>query len=195
MPWEKTFDVEEVTEKAMLVFWSKGFQATSISDLVAGMGINKGSLYNAFGSKKALFDRALLKYDNEHRRARLSEFSRIENSIDALGALFDDFIEESIADTEFKGCMLINTALDLPNLDPDIRVKVTSAITDFEMFFETLIIRGQERYEIPKNIDPKPKSKALMALVVGLRVMVRGVFSTQDLYAVKNEALKSISMT
>ncbi|MGB1215804.1 MAG: TetR/AcrR family transcriptional regulator, partial [Pikeienuella sp.] len=55
MPWEKSFDLDDATDKAAAVFWAKGYEATSISDLVAAMGINKGSLYNAFGDKRRLF--------------------------------------------------------------------------------------------------------------------------------------------
>ncbi len=63
MPWEKSFDEEVAIEKAMLVFWEKGFEPASIADLLEGTGLNRGSLYNAFGGKQQLFVKALLKYD------------------------------------------------------------------------------------------------------------------------------------
>ena len=67
MPWEKSFDEELALEKAMEVFWSRGFDSASIAELIAQTGINRGSLYNAFGGKQPLFVRTLLKYDRERR--------------------------------------------------------------------------------------------------------------------------------
>lgn len=192
MPWEKSFDLDETTDRAMRVFWSKGYEATSISDLTKGMGINKGSLYNAFGSKKALFDRAFLKYDRENRRATLMQLSEVEDTMEAVRMLFDGLIDETRADQDRKGCFLVNTALDLPNHDPDVRAMVTSALGDFETFFEKLIIRGQQQQQIPGDIDPKSKAKVLLSLVVALRVLARGVFEADDLIAIRNEALSSL---
>ncbi len=75
MPWEKTFDIDEATDKAIEVFWKKGYEATSMSDLTQAMQINKGSLYNAFGSKKALFDRALARYASHWVMYNVTDFS------------------------------------------------------------------------------------------------------------------------
>jgi TetR/AcrR family transcriptional repressor of nem operon len=55
MPWEKSFNEETALEKAMQVFWEKGFEPASIADLLEGTGLNRGSLYNAFGGKQQLF--------------------------------------------------------------------------------------------------------------------------------------------
>ena len=55
MPWEKTFDIDEAIDRATEVFWAKGYEATSLADLIKATGVNKGSFYNAFGSKKKLF--------------------------------------------------------------------------------------------------------------------------------------------
>jgi TetR/AcrR family transcriptional repressor of nem operon len=73
MPWEETFDIDEATDKATEVFWKKGYEATSMADLIEAMQINKGSQYNAFGSKKEIFDRALVRYDQKNRAAKIAE--------------------------------------------------------------------------------------------------------------------------
>ena len=73
MPWEKNFDLDKATDKAIQVFWKKGYEGTSMSDLIDAMGINKGSLYNAFGSKDELFNRALLRYDQLNRQEALKQ--------------------------------------------------------------------------------------------------------------------------
>lgn len=115
MPWEKSFDPEEAVDRAQKVFWAKGYEATSLSDLTDGMGINKGSLYNAFGSKKALFMRALLEYDRDNRQKSLTQLEAIDDPVIAVTTLFDGLIAETMADSEKKGCLLVNTALELPH--------------------------------------------------------------------------------
>lgn len=71
MPWEKQFDVDDALTKAMHAFWARGYEATSIRDLVDRMGINRGSIYATFGDKRSLFIQALRHYDTRHREAWL----------------------------------------------------------------------------------------------------------------------------
>jgi TetR/AcrR family transcriptional repressor of nem operon len=193
MPWEKAFDLDEATDKAIAVFWQKGYEATSISDLVAGMEINKGSLYNAFGSKKALFDRALLRYDQNNRQKFLRELEALEDPRVAIATLFDGLIAETGADIENRGCFLINTALELPNQTADVKNMVTSALYEFEGFFKRMILKGREKGSIPADIDAEAASKSILALVVGLRVLARGTYDAESLRGLKAGAMKLIS--
>src|SRR3990172_4160519 len=113
MPWEKSFDEDEAVGKAMKVFWEKGFEPASITDLIAGTGITRGSLYNAFGGKEQLFVKALQKYDKDNRRAILAEMEAMDDPKRAIAALFDGLVADTVADTEKKGCFLVNTASEL----------------------------------------------------------------------------------
>ena len=193
MPWVKDFDVDVALDRAVRVFWAKGYEATSISDLAEGMQINKGSLYNAFGSKKELFKQALLKYDRENRQASLSQLETMEDPVAAIRTLFDSLIKESQTDAERKGCLLVNTALDLPNHTADIQRIVTTALSGFELFFERAIKRGQERGQVPATLKPRQVAKSLLTQVVGLRVLARGVFDARSLRAIRTQALEQIS--
>ena len=193
MPWVKDFDVDAAVDCAMKVFWAKGYEPTSISDLTEAMQINKGSLYNAFGSKKALFMRALLKYDRENRQAALKQLEAMDNPVAAIRTLFDSLIAESEADVERKGCLLVNTALDLPNQSEEVQRMVTAALEDFEQFFLRTIERAQERGEVPAKLDAREAAKSLLTQVVGLRVLARGVFDAKSLKAIGTQALEHIS--
>lgn len=189
MPWEKSFDLDKATDLAMDVFWAKGYEATSISDLTNGMGINKGSLYNAFGNKKALFTRALLKYDRDNRQYALAQLAQLEDPEEAVTALFDGLIAESLADTDKKGCLLVNTAIDLPNHQPDVQDFVTGALGEFEDFFRETLVRGQKDGKIPESLNSDETAKTLLSLVVALRVLARGVFDVTGLTAIRNQAV------
>lgn len=192
MPWEKSFDTDEVLERATAVFWAKGYEATSMADLLAATRINKGSLYNAFGSKKALFTLSLLKYDREQSRGTLARLKAMNDPVAAIEALFDGLIAQSLNDPDKKGCMLINTALDLPNHDEDIVKAVKAGIAEFEAFFVEQLKAGRESGAIPAHVDPKTTAKGLLTLVTGLRVLARGVFDEAGLKAIKAQALDLI---
>lgn len=193
MPWVKDFDVDEAVDRAKEVFWAKGYEATSMADLTKAMRINKGSLYNAFGNKKDLFTRALLKYDRESRQAAIEQLDAVEDPLVAIRTLFDGLVAESLADQERKGCLLINTALDLPNQPEDVQRMITSALEELEAFFQRTIKRAQARGQVPETLDAKETAKSLLTQVVGLRVLARGVFDPESLQVIADQALAQIS--
>jgi TetR/AcrR family transcriptional regulator, transcriptional repressor for nem operon len=193
MPWVKDFDEDVVIDRATKVFWAKGYEATSISDLVEAMQINKGSLYNAFDSKAALFTRALLKYDLENRQAAMEQLEALDSPLQAIKALFDSLVKESSADKERKGCLLVNTALDLPNQPPEIQRIVSSALLDFENFFKRVVKLGQKRGDFASDLDPKETAQWLVSQVVGLRVLARGVFGASGLHAIRSQVLRHLA--
>lgn len=194
MPWEKDFDVEEAVDLAMEVFKAKGYKATSITDLSHAMKLNKGSIYNAYGSKKALFLRALDKYDREKRRAMLTKLSAMEDPLNAIQLLFTGLVEESMTDQTQSGCLLVNTALDLPNHDEDVQKLVKEAMEDFENFFSLQLEKAVESGALPKSFDIKSTAAALLSYIVSIRVLARGVFDRDGLTTLSNQALKLISL-
>ena len=192
MPWEKSFDLDMALDGAIKVFWAKGYEGTSMTDLTDQMGINKGSLYNAFGSKQELFTKALLKYDQDHRQKRLTKLEALDDPVKAISQLFDILIDEGTADDEKKGCLLFNTALELPNHNQEVHQIVDHIIHHLEDFFIRQIELGQRHGDIAKTLNPSETARSLIALIVGFRVLSRGAYTVNDLKAVKNDALKLI---
>ena len=192
MPWEKTFDLDDAIDRATEVFWAKGYEATSLADLLQAIGINKGSFYNAFGSKKKLFTQSLLKYEREQRRDILAELELLEDPVLAINKFFDALIEQSLTDKDKKGCFLVNTALDLPNHDSDIAKAIKKGLKDTESFFERQITLGMQTGSIPEHVNPEVGAKGLLTLLVGLRVLARGVFDQNSLTAIKIQAIDLI---
>lgn len=194
MPWEKTFDLDDATDKAMQVFWKKGYEGTSMADLIKAMQINKGSLYNAFGSKKALFDRALARYDQQSRAVRLAELREWDDPVAAIDAFFSGMIEEAQQDPSCLGCFVINTAQDLPNQPPEVAEIVTTSLNEIEGFFCEMITRGLETGQIAGTLNAAETAKGLLSLFVGLRVLSRGAGSPETLSAVRNSAMALIKV-
>lgn len=188
MPWEKSFDEEVAVEKAMAVFWEKGFASASVSDLLATTGLNKGSLYNAFGDKRKLFTRALLKYDNLQREGTISWLEGLNDPRQAIIAAFDWILEETLNDSGKKGCFIFNTAMELGTHDDEIHTIVTNSLDNIETFFRQCIEQAQDRGQIAADIDPIGTSKALLSMAISLRVLARGAYTPESLQAIVDQA-------
>ena len=193
MPWEKSFDEQAAIAKAMNVFWEKGFEPASIADLIASTGITRGSLYNAFGGKEQLFVKALLKYDQENRRAALAELEAMDDPKRAIATFFNGIVAETLADTEKKGCFIINTASELATHGEEVNQIVRNGLREVEAFFRRSIEVAQARKDIPASIDPAATAKALLAMLVGIRVLGRGVFEKSALTTIADQALRLIN--
>ncbi len=185
MPWAKDFDEEDAIDLAMAVFWAKGYEGASLNDLTAAMQINKSSLYNAFGSKKDLFMRALLKYDTEVRHAMLSKLQELEDPIEAIRLMFDRVIDESSLDRDTKGCLLINTAFEFREHSAETQAFVAAGLLDIEEFFAGLLERGKARGDVSRDLDSTETAQWLLSQFVGLRVLGRGAMTPTSLQAAR----------
>lgn len=173
MPWVKSFDTDAALGKAMEAFWAHGYEATSIQDLVACMGIQRGSLYAAFGDKRSLFLQALRRYDHLHRRSWTDRLASATSGRAAILAAFEGVIAAVLDEQRSEGCLLVNTALELSPHDAEIAAIVADALREVEGFFRVQIERGQAGGEIAAEVDPQETARALLALLAGLRVFAR----------------------
>ena len=154
MPWEKSFDINHALDKATRLFWSRGYDATSMQALVDQMGINRGSLYDTYGDKRSLFIAALRRYDHQFRRNRLAELERKHTPKAAIEALFKGWIKIALDDPGRSGCFLTNTAHEVAAHDAEIGAIVATSQRDTEKIFVRLIRHGQVSGEISNEIEP-----------------------------------------
>lgn len=173
MPWVKQFDEAEALEKAMQAFWARGYEATSIQDLVDCMGVNRGSLYGAFGDKRALFLKALAHYEAEHRRAWLDALGARHTPRAAILSVFEGAIGAALNDRSRSGCFLVNTAVELSPHDREIARAVAAGLAETEGYFRERIEAGRRAGEIPDRIDAAGTARILLGLLTGLRVLAR----------------------
>ncbi len=173
MPGQRQFDEAEVLDKAMLAFWSRGYEATSIQDLVDCMGLNRGSIYAAFGDKRQLFLKTLVHYEACHRRAWFESLSRRHSPRTAILSVFEGAIGGALTDRDHSGCFLINTAIELSPHDPEVAKAVAKGLRETEGYFRELIEEGQAAGEIPSQVDPERTARTLLGLLSGLRVLAR----------------------
>ena len=193
MPWEKQFNTDDALRKAMEAFWARGYEATSVRDLTACMGINRGSLYATFGDKRALFIQALRHYDTLHRTAWVARLIATRTPKAAIVAVFEEVIASVLEGGSRDGCLLVNTALELSPHDDEIGAIVANALSEMESFFKDRIRAGQESGEIPAPVDPTETARSLLSLFVGLRVLSRSRPEAPLLRSVADQAARMVS--
>ena len=119
----KQFDRGEVLDRAMVLFWKRGYEATSIRDLVAATGINRGSIYATFGDKKRLFLAVLDRYGEKIAKPLMAELADPDPRR-AIERMFDSIIRRT-SDPRFpRGCLNTNSSLECPGSGDEITRKI-----------------------------------------------------------------------
>jgi len=171
MPRVKKFDEKEVLEKAMELFWGQGYHATSIQDLVDYLGINRASLYDTYGGKESLFQKALQLY-REQNTSQVRRFLQGRPQVrEGLRALFAAAIAEATMDEDRKGCFVVNTATELLPGDPELLQTLGENKRIFEQLFFEYLKQGEATGQIPGGKDLRAIASLLFMLYNGLKVV------------------------
>lgn len=155
----------------MELFWRQGYEGTSVRDLIDHTGLGQGSLYGAFGDKHALFLRVLDRY-RELMHADLLACVGGEGPVrPAVRRLLELLGEQDLADSERRGCLLVNAAMELVPRDPETARRVAAAFDALEDALCAAIARGQVSGELPAERDPRALASFLLTTIQGLRVV------------------------
>ena len=171
MPRTKEFEPGEALDAAMQLFWRKGYAATSIRDLLDGMGIGYGSLYNTFGDKHALFLASLDRF-RELRTSWIDEVLE-DSGLSGIEEVFRRTVDGLVGFEPRRGCLLANTAVELGPHDAEVAAKISRYVRHTEAVFERALIRAQDAGEIPADRDPRALARFLVNALHGLRVLAR----------------------
>jgi len=187
----RTFDERLVLDAAMIRFWSRGYEMTSVRELAESMGMTSASMYNAFGDKLGLYRRALQHYLDVGVRERIFRLERSEPR-EAIAAFLTEIVEKSLEDAEHRGCMLVNAALEVAPHDPEFRLVVADELRLIEAFFRRCVVRGHLSGDISRSIDAKDSARLFLGVLMGLRVLARARPERALLEGVARTALKSL---
>ncbi|SEG89697.1 transcriptional regulator, TetR family [Thermomonospora echinospora] len=169
MARSKEFDPDAVLQKALELFWERGYEATSMADLVERLGIARASIYGTFGGKHALYLKALERYlEQSDVIERLSQPGPV---LPAVRALFDAYVAECLDDR--RGCMVVNTAVELAPRDPVMARRVTASWDGLEAALTSALIRARAQGELGAGKDPRALARLLLVLLQGIRVLGR----------------------
>ena len=169
----KDFDEERVLDRAVDCFWKHGYESTSVRDLAQAMGIGGASLYNAYGDKRALFGRSLERYANRSMRDRIARMETEHRPREAICAFIAEIVDRSLKDPDRKGCLLINSALDVAPHDTEIGKVVAGYLDELRAFFRRNIEAAQRVGQVPRSVDAEEVSGHLLGVLAGVRVLAR----------------------
>lgn len=192
MPRAKEFDPEQALDRALDLFWRKGYAGASLRDLLEHMEISRQSLYDTFGDKRSLFLKALARYEelsmgntikllqldeipsyrlatDPEARARAARFVR---SPLAIRGFFETYVAEVVLSRDHGSCLMANTAIEVGPTDPEIHAVVRAYFQRIEDAFFTLLGAAIEAGELEER-DPRALARHLMNTLYGLGVMGR----------------------
>lgn len=173
MARHKEFDRDEALHKAMEVFWSRGYEAASIQDLVEQMGINRQSLYDTFGDKHALYLQALDRYREVEGRKLFELLERPGSVKKALRQLFEGVIKGSLCGGERRGCFMGNAMSELAGRCKETAAKTCSNITVAEEALYGALLRAKKEGEIKGGRELRAVARFLYSSLQGLQLMAK----------------------
>ena len=175
----------------MQAFWAKGYEATSLADLMAATRLHKGSLYQAFGDKHALFLASLKRYLDEMRRSARRALDGGASPLDGLRNLGHAMIE--MTDTtgdEPSGCMAINALVELAPHDADVRQILLEHVGHMRAAIEQTVGKAQAAGQIGKDRPAELVAGMLMTFVAGLGTTIKCYIDKQQAHALFDQQLE-----
>ena len=167
----REFDLDDVIDKAMHVFWAKGFHATSLDDICAATQLNRSSLYSVFSDKRALFLRTIDRYGEREAAHVLEALSRPVAVGSAITTFFADLVEQMVAGRGRRGCLIGNTAIEVAVHDSEIGTSVCRNLERVETAFRQGLAQAKARSEISEQSDIGALARYFVAGTQGLRLI------------------------
>ena len=169
----RTFDTEAAVERAMNVFWSRGYHATALPDLLRATKLSRGSLYAAFGDKHSLFLRALDRYIADALTRMDVELDPRKEPVAGLRAYLAGYVERASGANGRRGCLLVATAMELAGHDAEVGRRVAGFFKTMEARVADVLSRAEAAGRLADGVEPASAARILVCFVWGLRVVAK----------------------
>ena len=188
----KEFNEDQALDKAIEIFWHKGYNGTSAQDLVTHLGLSRSSLYDTFGDKQKLFAQSLLRYQKQSQDQVIKLLDESENVKETLHDIFKQAVIESLEDRITKGCFMVNSSVELAMHDEEIAKIVKNNSQTMEEVFTKAVQKGQAAGHISKVTDARVLDRFIFNNYSGIRVLARTGERDKQVYDDIVKALFSI---
>ncbi|WP_102896342.1 TetR/AcrR family transcriptional regulator [Phaeobacter piscinae] len=189
---QRSFDTDDAIEQAMLLFWERGYEAASMADLSAAMGVNPPSIYAAFGNKQALFERCAAHYAQSVAAYAPRALGEAATAETALRRFVSDAIEAFCTQDRPKGCLLVSAATNCGKGSAGAQDLLTGYRQASETMIADRIRRGMEAGDMPASTKSDLLAKYVAVLIQGLAAQARDGASADDLHEVAELALSQL---
>ncbi|HEY8480963.1 MAG TPA: TetR family transcriptional regulator [Spirillospora sp.] len=170
----KEFDPDAALQKALELFWERGYEATSMSDLVDHLGVARASIYATFGGKRDLYVKALDRYVRTRDPDPVELLSQPGPVLPAVRSLVESYAEQSLRDERRRGCMIVNAATEIMTRDPQVARRVEASWDALETALTSALTRARAQGELAADKDPRALARFLLVVMQGIRVLGRG---------------------
>ena len=185
----REFDEQRVLDSAMEAFWRKGYEATSLADLCACTGLNKGSLYQSFGDKHSRFMKSLEHYaDTEFKQVAAVAFEH-DSPIDSIRAVMHKVVDHTKGNC---GCLMINSLVELAPHDPEVLAFIQQLGEQRVRMMTDLVEKAQRAGEIPANEQARDTAVRLMVTLAGLVTSIKGFMDIEQAHGVVDGAVNAL---
>jgi TetR/AcrR family transcriptional repressor of nem operon len=171
----KDFDENEVLTKAIQLFWHKGYNGTSMQDLVDGLGISRSSLYDTYTDKHTLFIKALESYQNTGAGKIQAIIDNSGSAKETVKRLLEFAINELLGDKQHKGCFMVNAEVEVAPHDAEVNNLVCKNDQQMEEAFYQVIQKGKDSGEIKNRQDARALARFIFNAVKGMRVTAKSI--------------------
>ncbi len=195
MPRPPSFDRQQVIERATEVFWRRGYAGTTVSDLVEATGLQPGSLYGAFSSKKGVFLEVLQAYQAESAARLEAALRDHESPLEAIRSFFRGLVDETLGEVGHRGCLMVNAMLEYSTHDGEIRQQLVAGLARFEQLFGDALRRARDLGELNPRLDTEATAAFLVNNLWGIRVTCRGGPSRRTMEGVVQTVLTALEDT
>jgi TetR/AcrR family transcriptional repressor of nem operon len=187
------FDRTKALEAAMKLFWARGYTATSLPELLKGMGIARSSFYASFGTKRKLFTECLELFGDRTLAIVNDDAKKLPPT-----ALPRAFFEATLLDVSQRrarqGCMLVNTILELADVDTQLNQLATQKLNAIESAFARAFAIAQDNGELEGSRSPQELASLLMTINFGIRVQSRQQRTQQELKPIIDNSLSLLGL-
>ncbi|WP_434848309.1 TetR/AcrR family transcriptional regulator [Bradyrhizobium oligotrophicum] len=165
--------MDAAVERAMGVFWSRGYHATALPDLLRATKLSRGSLYAAFGDKHSLFLLALDRYIAEALTRMESELDHGRDPVEGLRVYLSGYVERTRGANGRRGCLLVATAMELAGQDAEAGRRIAGFFKAMEVKVADALSRAMAAGRLADGVEPSSAARILICFVEGLRVVAK----------------------
>ena len=167
----REFDMNAALDQAIRVFREQGYNATSIPDLIAAMGLASGSIYKAFRDKRAVFLAAFDRYTFLRNEQLAAVANTAKPARERIRDVLAFYVDSARGVEGRRGCMVVGSAVELALVDREVAARVSASLARNEALIADLIRQGQQDRSIPGRIDAEETARVMVYLTQGLRVV------------------------
>jgi TetR/AcrR family transcriptional repressor of nem operon len=185
----RQFDERQALLAAMLVFWEKGYEGTSIHELEQAMGLNRTSIYNAFGNKRALFNRVMLCYKESVMAALFAELRNAPNIKEGVRRLLYGALDIHFDEENPGGCLMVLSMLEENQHDDQAKAEIQAAFHNLKNTVQSLLTRATKAGELSPDLDAGGMATTIATTMSGMMVLGKANFTKAALKKTINQVV------